>query len=82
MSRRQWLVKRRGKRRAETPERQHERGIFAAKSGPAFVMRLATLNTLGPLTGTFAVEGRFGLISSEATPETALLNRLLEALGA
>jgi hypothetical protein len=30
-------------------------------------MRLATLNALGPLTGTFAVERRFGLISSEAT---------------
>ena len=43
-------------------------------------MSLATLNILG--LRNFAVEGRFGLISSEATPETALLNRLLEALGA
>jgi hypothetical protein len=42
-------------------------------------MSLATLNILG--LRNFAVEGRFGLISSEATPETALLNRLLEALG-
>jgi hypothetical protein len=31
--------------------------------------RLATLNILGLLSGTFAVDGTFGLISSEIDPE-------------